>query len=55
MNWLKGKKTYIVVALGVILNGLNAMGYIQAEFLPMINTILGFLGIAALRAGVKLK
>jgi len=49
---LKGWKTYIVVALGVIVNGLIASGYIDASLLPTINAVLGFLGLAALRAGV---
>jgi len=49
---LKGWKTYIVVAVGVIVNGLFAMGYIPAGIVPIVNTILGFLGLAALRAGV---
>ena len=50
---LKGKKTYIVVAIGVIVNGMVAMGYISADHLVMINTILGFLGLGAVRAGIK--
>ena len=50
---LSGKKTYIVVIVGVILNGLHALGYIPPEYLPLANTILGFLGLAALRAGVS--
>jgi len=53
LAWLKGKKTYFVVAVGVIANGLFAMGLIPAEWLPYVNTILGFLGLAALRAGVQ--
>ena len=50
---LKGWKTYIVVALGVIFNGLVASGYVDESLRPTINTILGFLGLAALRAAVK--
>lgn len=52
MNLLKGKKTYIVVAIGVIINGAHTMGLINPNLLPIINVILGFLGLAALRAGV---
>ena len=47
---LKGYKTYIVVGLGVIFNGLWAMGIIPVEFVPVVNSILGFLGLGALRA-----
>ena len=52
---LKGWKTYIVVALGIIINGCIAMGYLEASMLPLINTILGFLGLAAIRAGIANK
>ncbi len=50
---LKGMKTYIVVIVGVLVNGAFAMGYIPESALGLVNTILGFLGLAALRAGVK--
>ena len=52
LNWLKGKKTYIVIVVGVIVNGLVAMGYIPAEHIGLINSVLGFLGLGAIRAGV---
>jgi len=39
--FLKGKKTYIVAFLMIILSGLKAEGYITAS---MYNTIVGFLG-----------
>jgi len=55
LDFLKGKKTYIVVAVGVIVNGLFAMGVIPVEYLGMANTILGFLGLGAIRAGVAKK
>ena len=50
---LKGWKTYIVMAIGVIVNGAFAMGYIPTEYLGFVNAILGFLGLGALRSGVK--
>ena len=49
---LKGWKTYIVMVVGVLVNGAVAMGYIPEEFLGTINTILGFLGLGTLRAGI---
>jgi len=49
----KGKKTYIVMIVGVLVNGAVAMGYIPAEYFGLVNSILGFLGLGALRAGVK--
>jgi hypothetical protein len=52
---LKGWKTYLVAAIGVIVNGSIAMGYIPVEYLTTVNSILGFFGLAALRAGVAKK
>lgn len=52
---LKGWKTYIVVVIGVIVNGCIAMGYIDASWITAINAILGFLGLAAIRAGIAEK
>ena len=49
---LKGWKTYIVVAIGVIFNGLVASGYLDESLRPTVNTILGFLGLGALRNGI---
>ena len=52
MDFLKGWKTYIIVVLAVIFNGLVAMGYVPAESLGLVNTVLGFLGLGAIRAGI---
>jgi len=52
---LKGFKTYLVVIVGVLVNGAFAMGYIPEASLGLINTVLGFLGLAALRSGVASK
>ena len=52
---LKGWKTYIVMIIGIIANGAVAMGYIPESYLGTINSILGFLGLGALRAGVANK
>ena len=52
---LKGWKTYIVVIVGIIVNGAYAMGYIPEASIGLVNTILGFLGLGALRAGVSNK
>ncbi|MEK7180217.1 MAG: hypothetical protein AAB706_01970 [Patescibacteria group bacterium] len=50
---MKGYKTYLVVIIGVIFNGLVASGFIDESLRPTVNTILGFLGLGALRAAVK--
>jgi len=52
LNFLKGKKTYVVMGIGVLLNGLMAMDVIPQTLLPVVNSILGFLGMGALRAGI---
>ena len=53
INFLKGKKTYLIVFVGVIFNGLYAMGYVPESIVPAVNVVLGFLGLGALRAGVS--
>ena len=50
---LSGWKTYVAATLGVIFNGLVAMGYLDPNLLIPINGILSFLGLGFLRAGVK--
>lgn len=52
IEFFKNKKTYIVAAVGVIVNGMNYMGYISPDMIPLINVILGFLGLATLRSGI---
>ena len=49
---LKGYKAYIVMIVGVLVNGAVAMGYIPEAYLGTINSILGFLGRGAIRAGI---
>ena len=53
MKFLQGRKTYIVMAVGIIAHGLVAMGIIDASLIGTINAVLGFLGLGALRAGIK--
>ena len=51
-EWLKGKKTFIVAIIGVIVNGLISQGYIDPALRDTINSILAFLGLGTLRAGM---
>ena len=51
-EFLKGKKTYLVMAAGVIVNGMFAMGIIPMDYLEISNTVLGFLGLGSIRAGI---
>ena len=53
MAWLKGKKTYIVMIIAVLLNGLASQGLIDASAIESVNIILGFLGLGAVRNGIK--
>lgn len=54
MNFLKGKKTAIVVVIGVLVNGAVAMGYIPKEIVEtVINPILTMLGIGMIRLGIS--
>ena len=50
---LSGKKTFLIVIIGVIVNGCAAMNIIPQDLLPVINSILGFLGLGALRLGIN--
>ena len=49
---LKGYKTYIIAIVIGLLNFAVAMGWITPDHLAAINTVLGALGLAALRAAV---
>jgi hypothetical protein len=48
----EGKKTYITAAIGVIVTGALAMGYINQTQYDLIVGVLASLGLAFLRAGV---
>lgn len=53
MDFLKGKKTFLVAALGIVINGCVAMGYIDGGTVDIINKVLVFLGLGAIRDGIK--
>lgn len=53
MKSLSGYKTYIIVVVGVIFNGLVASGFIDESYRPMVNSILTFLGLGTLRASIS--
>jgi hypothetical protein len=50
MEFLAGKKTYIVAAAGAIIQGLVFAGVITQEQANQLLVLLGFGGFAALRA-----
>lgn len=53
LNWLSGKKTYIVAVVLALVNVGVAMGWISPENLEQINVVLVALGLGALRASVS--
>lgn len=50
---LSGWKTYAAAAVGVLVAGLKAQGHIEEATANVLLELAGFLGLAALRAGVK--
>lgn len=53
LNFLAGKKTYIVIVVAVVFNTLVQLGYLQPNHVEYVNMILVALGFAALRAGAN--
>lgn len=53
MNWLTGKRTYIVAAGIGIVAALKAAGVIDEATANVILTLLGGAGLATVRAAVK--
>lgn len=52
-SFLKGRRTYIVAILMVLVGGLYQQGYLSEELFKALEAILLGGGFAALRAGVK--
>ena len=52
-EYLKGKKTYIVSGLFIIVAGLNAEGFITPYQYELILALLGFAGLVSLRHGIQ--
>jgi hypothetical protein len=52
MKFLKGKKTYVVAALAILLNFAVYMNWLTVDQLTQVNAVLAFLGIATVRAGI---
>lgn len=53
LEWLKGKKTYITTVIGAIVVVLWWLNIIDSDLADKILILLGFGGIAALRASKK--
>lgn len=52
IEFLKGKKTYIVAIVIAVLNLAVALGYINPDHLTQINLVLGALGLGAIRDAI---
>jgi hypothetical protein len=55
LAFLKGKKTYGLVVLALIVIGLNLLGYISVELANTLLGLLGFGAFATLRSSVGKK
>lgn len=53
VSFLSGKKTYIIVLIGAVLNLSVAFGWVSVEQLEQINAVLLALGLGAIRAGIS--
>lgn len=53
MKLLAGYKTYFIAGVGIIFNGLVAMGYVDEHYRDAVNSLLAFLGLGTIRAAVK--
>lgn len=52
-TFLSGKKTYIVAVLTIVINFAVFMNWLTVDQLNTVNVILGALGFAAVRSGIK--
>ena len=52
MNFLTGKRTYIIVAVGVVVYGAEAMGLLEKGTADKLEGLLAILGLGTLRAGL---
>ena len=53
MDWLKGKKTFILVILGAIAWGLTQVNIITPAQLEMVLQLLGIGAVGTLREAIK--
>lgn len=51
-EFLKGKKTYIAVVVGIVMAGLYGQGYISEQVYVEITGLLGMIGLATVRHAI---
>jgi hypothetical protein len=54
IDWLSGKKTYILMILGFVFNLGIAAGWwaVESQVWQLVDLILGFLGLGTIRAAI---
>ncbi len=55
MDIFSGYKTYIVMVVGILVNGMYAMDLIDTEMVKGMNSLLVFLGFGAFRSAMNKK
>ena len=53
MQYLKGYKTYLLVSVGVIVYGLEAVGLIDRSIVDIVEKVVILLGLGTLRNAIK--
>jgi hypothetical protein len=55
MEWLQGKKTYIIMIVGFIFNLGILAGWWEmgSQVWQLIDTVLAFFGLGTIRSGIK--
>ena len=55
LEWLQGKKTYVILILGFVFNLGIAVGWwdVTAQLWEIVNAILGFLGLGTIGAKIN--
>ena len=52
-DFINGNKTYIIMALGILVNGLYAMNLIDLNLLITLDGVIGALGLGTIRHGIS--
>ena len=55
MEWLKGKKTYIIAGLIAVLSAAKYLGYVNEETFNLFTALLAGGGLATLRSAKEVK
>ncbi len=53
IEFLQGKKTYIIMCVGIIVNGMFAMDVIDEKTLMLLDGVIVALGLGTIRASIS--